>query len=114
MRIEEILEKADSIRRNPFSKQDKTDWIEELEERLWSSLWHKYFEFNPRKLQYPADKDKHIFIEKPYYKLYLLYILGQMDFFQGNIPGYNAHVRAFNRELASYMQYLAKNYRAIV
>lgn len=113
MTIDAILQQVDSIRRNQYTKEEKTGWIEELEERLWSSLWYRYFEYAPRKRSYPADKDSHIFIEKPYYKLYLLYLLGQMDFFQGNIPSYNAHVRAFNRELESYVQYVARSYRAI-
>ncbi len=113
MTVDQIIQKLSGIRRHNFSKEELTEWIQELEERLENEVWTRYFECNPRYLHYPTDKDAHIFIESPYHKLYLLYLLAQMDFYNGNLVGYNAYVRAYNMELQSYMSYLARHYKAI-
>lgn len=113
MSIEQVIERLDSIRRNNFSKEQKTAWIAELEQRLRAELWQRYFEVEDRSLRYPEDKDAQIYIETPFHKLYLLYLLAQMDFYKGNLSGYNVCVRAYNMELQSYMSYLARSYRAI-
>ncbi|MDY5731334.1 MAG: hypothetical protein SPL05_07385 [Eubacteriales bacterium] len=98
MTVQELIIQCNQIRANSFTDEQKTVWIRELEQRL-------------QDLHALVPKENELQIEAPYQKLYILYMLAQMEFYNFNIVSYNQLIEAFNTELASYTKHCLLQYK---
>ena len=99
MKICEIIERVDSLRPNPFHKQEKVQWLSELDGKIAKEILKKE-DFSG--YTYPDDENTELLAENPYTDIYLFYLTAMIDFFNRDYGEYNNSMLLFNSALEGY------------
>lgn len=99
MTIGEVLERADALRPNAYTKAEKIAWLNAVEARLYAEtvLLHEGgadYERGPYTVDTPQDTQ--LLFKTPHDELYLYYLFMQMDLHNQELVKYNNDSQLFN------------------
>lgn len=116
MTIGEVLRKVDMIKPNRFTKEQKIDWINEIERQLWFDVVSTHE--NPKGIrlrEYDVNSDPDIVLiaPPPYDEVYQLYVQCQIDLGNMEIAKYNNDRVLFNNALMTFRDYWNRRFMPI-
>ena len=93
MKLYEAVKRADELRPNPFSAEDKIQWLSELDSKIATEVL-KITDFKG----YTMDDfgETELLVGLPYTDLYLFYMCAMIDFFSRDYTEYNNSMLMFN------------------
>lgn len=101
MTITKAIERADELRPNPFSEEQKIRWLSELDGKIAVEIF-KNEEF--KDYDYTQDTEKELLAKEPYCDIYLFYLVAMIDFFGRDYGDYNNSIAMFNENYSSYVK----------
>ena len=101
--ISEIISSADGVRSNPFTANQKLEWIANLDGQINADYLHV------SDYSVPTKMTDEILIDAPHDEMYVVYLLAQIDFYMGEMTRYNAEIARFQTMLDSYTAYVQRN-----
>ena len=99
MTVADAIQRADSLRPNPFSKQEKFQWLSELDGKIAREVLKKE-DFSP--YAYSDDGGRKLLADAPYTDIYLFYLCAMIDFFSRDYGEYNNSMLLFNSLFEQY------------
>lgn len=100
MKVLEAIERADALRPNPFSAEEKLRWLSELDGKIAGEILDINSEFD----YINANEETELLVKLPYTDIYLFYLCAMIDFFSRDYGEYNNSMLMVN----SIMEALAK------
>lgn len=97
MTINEAIERVDSLFPNPYSNEQKTRWLSELDGQILLERGDAIVTYT-----YPDDGETELLITAPYESLYCDYLISQMNLYQREIDTYNVYATMFRKNLDEY------------
>lgn len=88
MRIKEAIAKADALRKNALTEEQKAEWLQQLELQLAEMLGKE-----PQAERWPADYE--LLMPAPHDRIYVLYLVAQIDY-------YNQETALYANDMAIY------------
>lgn len=104
MKVGEAIERADALRPNPFSLEEKMQWLSELDGKISKHIL-KRDEFKAYELK--DFRETELLAEVPYTDIYLFYLCAMIDFFSRDYGEYNNSIVMFN---SLYERYAKKKH----
>lgn len=114
MTIAELIAMADEIRPNQVSKQTKTQWLNEVEHRVFDEVYCRtagfcdYFTFDP--YNYDENDDTVLAVPDTYIDVYLAYLYSKIDFTQAEIDRYNNDAALFRSAWDDFSGWWLRNH----
>lgn len=107
MTIQEIIDKVDVLKPNPYGTGEKLDWLSDLDGRVMREvlLRHEHEGELPEFVRYSSVSDE-LLVDDVYSDVYVYYLMAQMDFYNGEFGRYNNASAAFNQAYSDF----ARNY----
>ena len=102
-KMSEIISNVNSVKNSPFTDAQKLDWLSALDGQINADLLHAQDYSQPKSL------DDEILVPEPYDKMYVVYLMAQIDFYQGEYERYNAEISRFQTMLNNYSAYHQRN-----
>lgn len=99
MKVADAVQRADALRPNPFSEQEKFQWLSELDGKIAREILKKE-DFSP--YTYPGGGDAELLADTPYTDIYLFYLCAMIDFFSRDYGEYNNSMLLFNSIFEQY------------
>lgn len=99
MTVKEAIQRADALRPNPFSDQEKFQWLSELDGKIAREILKKE-DFTP--YAYSGDGKKALLADNAYTDIYLFYLSAMIDFFSRDYGEYNNSMLLFNSLFEQY------------
>lgn len=96
MKLSEAMARADALRLNTVSEEQKAKWIWELEGQLGEMA-----SILPRPCPWPEGKDTILLLTGPYEEVYQLYLAAKIDY-------YNQEMGLYANDRATYETMLAE------
>jgi hypothetical protein len=105
-----VITEADGLRPgNPFTNDQKTAFINELEGRIQTEVFlSDTVEITT--YGYTADSAKQLILPAPYDDLYLYHLLAMIDFSLGEYSKYQNSMAMFNEKYGGFVRYFASTY----
>lgn len=106
MTMNKAMEQAARVRSDPYDDETKAGWLLELEGRIREEVInaHEGDGQEPPVLSFPEDADRVLLVKPPYDRLYELYLLCQIDLYNGEADRYANSARIFNSALDAWAQ----------
>lgn len=105
MTVGECVARADALRPNSATEEEKARWVLELEEELGRVFFPRYRgpapEADPPR-RWPEDRSKTLSASGPYEGLYLYRLLAQLDLMDEETERYGVHAALANRLLDEF------------
>lgn len=108
MKINEAIQRLDSLKFNTYKQDDKLDWLSRLDNMVKKQIidTHEGAEsvsFN----EYTADTplDTVLLVPAPYDEVYLRWMEAQIDYHNGEINSYNNAIILFNTAFNAYKEH---------
>ncbi len=101
-KIKEIISRVNEIKPNPFTDTQKMEWVANLDAQINSDYLHVSDYTIPSKI------DSEILVASPYDEMYVVYLMAQVDFYQGEMNNYNAEITRFQTMLDNYSAYIQR------
>jgi len=97
MTISQAIAGADRLQYNTFSAEQKTQWLQTLEQLLERNILktHAPGEEEPR-------QEGELLAAAPFDSMYISWLLSRMDLHNGELERYNASIVVFNAEYAAF------------
>jgi len=107
--INKVIERVGRVRPDAYDDGTKAAWLLELEGRLRREVIGRHEPLAGEVLpeapeSYPEDGDKPLLVGAPWDRLYDLYLMAQVDFYNREMSNYNNSVTAFNDALDQWRQ----------
>ena len=101
MTIAKAIERADELRPNPFSEEQKIRWLSELDGKIAREvLENKDFSG----YDYAHDSEAELILEEAYCDIYLFYLAAMIDFFSRDYTEYNNSMLMFNEAFSGFLK----------
>ena len=107
MKVTDAIKRADALRPNPFSEQEKFQWLSELDGKIARDIL-KTEDFSP--YTYPDGGERELLSEDAYTDIYLFYLCAMIDFFSRDYGEYNNSMLLFNSLFEEYAKGKAVSY----
>ena len=105
MRIDELLNIADSIRKNEISEELKICWINDVEGRVHCEI----LRFSPESYIKLSNSRQELSIPMPYARVYLSYMLAMMAFVMKDYELYTDVMMKYEQEFSEYAKYCLRS-----
>lgn len=92
MTVSKATERADNLRPNPFTQEEKVKWLSEIEGKIFKEFLSD--DFSP--IDYSKDEERELILEEEYQDVYLFYLVAMIDFFSRDYADYNNSMEMFN------------------
>ena len=99
MTANKVIERVDKIRPNPYTEEQKLEWINNLEEMVQRLVIQSK---EIKSLSYPEDMDKELLIAAPFENLYSLYLESMIDYYNREYGNYNNSALMFETRFTEY------------
>lgn len=104
MTIQEALTRADAIRHNTYTQEEKTEWLSRLDGKIRRLIMDAH-EGEPAAFHgYDADTpaDTQLLVGKPFEEIYLYWLEAQICYRDGEIGDYNSAIAQYNRLYSAF------------
>ena len=112
MTIKEAIEKADRLRPNSFTVEDKKAWLADFESRIYNEIYSTHKCDIPFTDVSQMTEETKLFVKPPYDELYQLYLCSVVDFFNAEYSRYNNDMIMLNSLYSDYERYFNNNYES--
>ena len=108
MKINEAIQRLDSLKFNTYKQDDKLDWLSRLDNMVKKQIidTHEGAEsvsFNGYTADTPLDTV--LLVPAPYDEVYLRWMEAQIDYHNGEINSYNNAIILFNTAFNAYKEH---------
>ena len=108
MTLNGMLEWVDTMRPNPFTKSQKTAWVNDLEAGLWQNILLQSMSlWRPKSAE---DGAASLLLPAAWRRLYTAYLTAMMDFALGEFSHYENSMAQYNAALAELGAWYAREY----
>lgn len=109
MKLRELFDFVDGVKPNAFEDDAKLRWINELEGKIQSLIYHTPTE-EIIAYKLPVNENKELLVPAPYDKVYWMWLCAMIDFANGEYDKYqNAMVMA-NDAYSEYAKWYMRNF----
>lgn len=116
MTIQEVMTEVENISPNAIDEGLKIAWLNSLEETIYKEVicTHEGYENVPlKKLTMETDYEEELIAEEPYARLYVFYLLSQINYANHEWTDYNNTVEMFNQAYREYKAYYNRNHMPV-
>jgi hypothetical protein len=106
--LNEVIDRVDAIKLNPFRPEEKTAWLSEIDGKISLNLLGVA---EAATYTYPDDSDKELLVGAPYDRLYDYYLYSMIDFNSREYENYNNSTDMFNEAYEEYAKWYRRNNR---
>ena len=109
MQLKELIQFVDGLKKNTFSNEVKTAWVNEVEGMVQTQVLLLRTEAI---ITYTYEKDANttMLVRPPHDKLYTAYLEARIDFANGEYERYQNTYQLFNSFFKEFMRWYATNY----
>jgi len=104
MTVEQCLRRVDALKPNAFTPEEKTRWLCELEARIRQEVWLC------EPLEGQPDRETELTLALPHSQVYILWLVAQIDFANGEYNRYQNTYTMFNWAYSAYVRWFCQNY----
>lgn len=80
MTVKQVIDRADSVKPNAFTSEEKLHWLGELEGRIGAELmFMSVQDLSELELRYPQDMTSELLVSPPYDDVYYYWLLTRID-----------------------------------
>lgn len=110
MRLKQLLRFVDGLKKNSFSDEVKTAWVNEVEGMVQTDVLRLSLE---DVVQYGGadDQDPELIVQPPHDRLYRYYLEAMICYEQEEYDRYENCMQMFNRNLNDYVRWVAETLR---
>ena len=106
MRVQEAIEKADRLRPNRFSDMEKIEWLSMLDGQVYDEVISRYEENVD--VVFDGYDEEHmnedLLIPDTYAKVYVDYLMAQIDFYNRDMGMYNNQIAVFSNGYQDFLR----------
>lgn len=138
MNIKDAIERADALQNNNFSKEVKTQWLGELEEKIMNEQfathetlneyemrdWILYIrnmflplytdnEKTKENLEWDVDEETELLAPLEYHGMYITYLLSKFALHSGEYDRHNIFENKFLNEYQNFCNYINRTYKPL-
>ena len=107
MTLGDIIDRADRLRYNAFSREEKLGWLLQLEHTVKRNILDTHEGGLP--CSQPAE-DAPTLAPEGFAGMYLKWLEAQIDLYSGELERYNASLSLFNTEYAAFESWYNRTY----
>ena len=113
MTVKEVISKADRLRPNTLTNEEKTKWLCDFENRIYNEIYCTHKCDIPFTKVAEATEDTELFVASPYDEMYLLYLCSMADFANAEYSRYNNDMAMLLSIYEDYERYFNNTYESI-
>lgn len=111
MKIENIIERADTISPNDIPEEEKLAWIAELDGKIaLDVMLMDICEASQFNYRYPEDLQVEPLVGFPHENLYVLWLRAKIDDHNGEIERYENSMQQYNASFGNFTRWFARTY----
>lgn len=104
MTLKEVYDEVQRQKPNAFTEAEITQWISNIEIQIAREIYH----VDSIEYSWTADQNTELLMEAPFEDIYVLYVMAQIDFRNGDYSRYNNELSQFDQRFtdaqASYLR----------
>lgn len=104
MTITEVISRADELRLNTISREQKAAWVTALDGQIAERL-----DTVPRAYNWP-EEDGELLLPSPYDRVYTLYLCCQIDYYNNETAMYGNDKAVYDEELSEALGWWRRNH----
>ena len=112
MTIQEALTRADAIRHNTYTQEEKIEWLSRLDGKIRQLILDAHVgepaAFHGYDANTPADTQ--LLVGKPFEEIYLYWLEAQICYRDGEIGDYNSAIAQYNRLYGTFLDAYRKSH----
>ncbi len=112
MIIKEVIEKADKLRPNSFTADEKTDWLKDFENRIYNEIYSTHKCDIPFTDVAGVREETELFVTSPYDEMYVLYLCSMVDFANAEYDRYNNDMTMLESVYGDYERYFNNTHKS--
>lgn len=112
MTIQEALTRADAIRHNTYTQEEKIQWLSRLDGKIQKLILDVYEKESVDFPGYDADTPGNtvLLVDKPFDEIYLYWLEAQICYRDGEIGDYNSAIAQYNRLYSTFVDSYRKHH----
>lgn len=111
MKAKEVIQRADRIKPNSFTDEDKLEWLGTLEGRLMADVvLLGPEELEARRLVYPEDMERELLAQWPHDAMYVQWLMAKIDEANGEYNKYQNSMEIYNEYYAKFVHWFVETY----
>lgn len=112
MTIQEALTRADAIRHNTYTQEEKIQWLSRLDGKIQKLILDVYEKEPVDFPGYDADTPGNtvLLVDKPFDEIYLYWLEAQICYRDGEIGDYNSAIAQYNRLYSTFADSYRKHH----
>lgn len=115
--VNEVIERVDRVKVNPYEDADKARWLMELDGKIYQEvtafpLTEEGENPAPPRV-WPEEGDKPLLVDPPYDRLYDLYLFAMIDYHDREYAGYNNAMELFNAAMGEFRRKWRRDHRPV-
>ena len=113
MTVQTILNEADYLRVNAYTREQKLKWLRRVEEAVTEKIMSSR-EGAPGYEPLPEDAEdsRELLLPDAFAEVYLYYLLTQMDLYNGELARYNNSAALYNKAFADFADYWSRTHKS--
>jgi hypothetical protein len=116
MTIAEVISKVDSLKPNTYAKEDKVEWLSNLDARVKTQIIDAHescdcFQFYGYDNE--LDQDTELLVPAPYDEMYLRWLEAMIDYNNSEEDRYNNSIVLFNNAYEGYKKHYTRTHMPI-
>lgn len=113
MTIQEAIAQSQAIRPSQYDRTTMVRWLSDLDQEMFDSIVKGHHGLDdiahgPYDAQF--DMTTELMASDPYSRLYVLYLIAQVDFHNGEVGRYNNSTIAYNEARQAYADWLNREH----
>jgi len=93
--LEEVIERVDRLKPNPYTGEQKTEWVNKVEGMLQTDVYDREAQYITV-LDWSKDKETLLLRPIPHSDVYDHYLFAMIDYMNGDVESYNNSMTMFN------------------
>ena len=106
-KMNEVVERVDSVKPNVYSEEDKFRWIAALDGMVSTQVMGMPI---PVTYVLPRDADNTLLVDAPFDDIYELYVAAMIDFHNREYSNYNNTVLLFTERMDAFKAWYIRNH----
>ena len=107
MTVSQVIVQTQAVRPDLYTNEQITEWLADVDGQLAAELLHT----EPVRYSYPSDSERELLVPFPYDRLYHLYVIAMIDFYNRETDLYANDMEAYNNAMEDYRKYYRRTNR---
>lgn len=105
MTIKQAIDTADAVKPNRFTREVKTKWLINLENRIYNEIYLTHEHNEQMTVPSGEDEEAELFVPQPYDEMYILYLAAKIDSRNAEYGRYNNEIKQFNEIYSDFEKF---------